>query len=190
MLDIPKLSDDFSLFKRAVLKNFGLSVLADFYLNLFKATLLVELIVIPVAGTLTCMLVLSEKREELKLAHGFIMKILVTVAVCWLVFQTYKLFTSFNEVQSLNTVRDLVLPIALNLSFLPFMVLFAAYAAYESIFVRIRFVVKDPKIRAFTKFALVSRCGLNYMRASRWFRNAWHVELNSRSSVWRSIGKA
>lgn len=60
MLDIPKLSDDFSLFKKAALKNFELSVLAGFYLNLFKATLLVELIVIPVVGVLTCMLVLSE----------------------------------------------------------------------------------------------------------------------------------
>lgn len=38
MMDIPKLSEDFSLFKKAALKNFELSVFVSFYLNLFKGT--------------------------------------------------------------------------------------------------------------------------------------------------------
>ncbi|MNL47448.1 hypothetical protein D3C87_1702390 [compost metagenome] len=148
------------------------------------------MVLVPVAVALGCMLVLAEKREDLKHAHGFLTKIFAILGFFWIAFQTYKLFTSFDEIRHVNTVRNFVLPTALNLAFLPFLALYAAYAAYESIFARVQFVVKDPSIRRFTKFALLSRCGLNYMRAHRWFRCARHAELKNRSDVWKSIGGA
>jgi len=190
MMDIPKLSEDFGLFRKAALKNFELSILVDFYLNIFQAPMLAEIIIIPVAATLTGMLVLSETRDELKQAHGVVTKSLAFIGISWLAFQTYKLFTSFNEIRNLDTIRDFVLPISLNLAFLPVLALYTVYAAYDSIFARIRFVVKDPRIHRFTKFAILARCGPNYMRAHRWFKSAWHADLNNRSSVWRSIGEA
>lgn len=190
MMDIPKLSEDFSLFRKAALKNFELSVLVDFYLNLFQAPLLAELIIVPLATALTAMLVLSEKRDELKQAHSIITTFLAFIGFCWLGFQLYKLFTSFNEVRNLDTIRDFILPLALNLAFLPVLALYAAYAAYDSIFARVQFVIKPPRLRRFAKFALLARCGLNYMRAHRWFKSAWRIELNSKLSVWKSIGGA
>lgn len=136
------------------------------------------------------MLVLSETREELKHARNLLTKIVAVLGLFWIAFQTYKLFANFDEIRHLNTVRDFALPTALNLSFLPVLALYAAYAAYESIFARVQFVVEDSSIRRFTKFALLSRCGLNYMRARRWCRCALHANLNSRSAVWKSIGRA
>jgi len=190
MMDIPKLSEDFGLFRKAALKNFELSVLVDFYINLFHAPLLIELIILPVAATLTAMLVLSEKREELKPVHGIVTNVLATIGLCWLAFQTYKLFTSFGDVRNLDTIRDFVLPLALNLAFLPMLALYAVYAAYDSVFARVPFVVKDPSLRSFAKFALVARCGVNYMRVNRWFKSAWHTKLDTRSAVWSSVGGA
>ena len=190
MMDIPKLSEDFGAFRKAALKNFELSVLVDFYINLFHAPLLVELIVLPVATTLTAMLVLAEHKEDLKPAIRPITNALVTIGVLWLMFQTYKLFTSFTEIREINTLRDFALPLLLNLLFLPALVLYAVYAAYDSVFARIKFVVKEPSLRTFTKLALVLRCRLNYMRLHRWFRLAWKTELTDRKKVWQSIGGA
>ncbi len=190
MMDIPKLSENFSFFRKAALKNFELSVLVDFYINLFQAPLLAELIIIPVASTLTGMLVISESKDELKQVHGFITNTLAFIGISWFVFQTYKLFTSFNEVRNLDTIRDFILPLALNIAFLPVLALYAVYAAYDSVFARVQFVVKEPRLRRFTKFALVARCGLNYMRVHRWFKSARSGELSTRASIWSSIGGA
>ena len=190
MMDIPKLSEDFGLFRKAALKNFELSVLVDFYINLFHAPLLVEIIVLPVATTLTAMLVLAENKEELKPAIRPITNALVTIGVLWFLFQTYKLFTSFAELRDLNTIRDFALPLLLNLAFLPVLVLYAVYAAYDSVFARVKYVVKEPSLRPFTRFALLLRCRWNYMRLRRWFRLAWQVELTDRKKIWQSIGGA
>jgi len=189
MMDIPKLSHDFSLFRTAALKNFELSVLVDFYINLFHAPLVVEIILLAVATALTAMIVLAESKPELKAAHRPLTKILATIGICWLAFQTYKLVSSFEEVQNLNTIRDFALPLALNLMFLPILVLYAVYAAYDSVFARVQFVVKEPTLRRFAKFSLLLRCGLNYMRAHRWLKRAWHTDLDSRALIWRSVGE-
>lgn len=190
MMDIPKLSHDFGLFRTAALKNFELSVLVDFYVNLFHAALLVEIILLPVATALTAMIVLAELKPELKAAHRPLTSILAAIGICWLVFQAYKLASSFEEVRNLNTVRDFVLPLALNLAFLPVLVLYAVYAAYDSVFANLQFVIKQPALRRFAKISLLLRCGLNYMRARRWLKQARHADLDNRALVWRSVGQA
>lgn len=190
MMDIPKLSHDFGLFRAAALKNFQLSVLVDFYINLFHAPLIVEIILLPVATALTAMIVLAEIKPELKSAHRPLTTILAAIGICWLVFQTYKLGSSFEEVRNFNTLRDFALPLALNLAFLPVLVLYAVYAAYDSVFARVQFVVKEPKLRRFAKVSLFLRCGLNYMRAHRWLKRAWQVDLHSRAVIWKSVGEA
>lgn len=188
--DVPRLSENFSLFRKAALKNFELSVLVDFYINLFHAPFAIEVVLLPVALALTAMVVIAEKRADLKPAHGLLTNALAIIGLCWGVFQAFKLFTSFDQIRSLDTIRDFVLPIALNLGFLPFLVLFAVYAAYDSVFARVPLVVNPPTLSRYTKLALMARCGLNYMRLNRWFKRAWHLKLDSRSSIWRSIGGA
>jgi hypothetical protein len=190
IMDVPKLSEDFSLFRKAALKNFQLSVFADFYINLFHAPFLVEVVLLPVATAITAMIVIAERREDLKPAHSILTNTLAFIGLSWAAFQAFKLFTSFNQVLTLDTLRDFILPIALNLAFLPFLVLYAVYAAYDSVFARVRFVVKPPALHRYTKFVLMARCGLNYMRINRWFKRAWHLNLDSRSSIWQSIGGA
>lgn len=187
MMDIPKLSEDFGLFRKAALKNFELSVLVDFYVNLFDAPLLVELFLVPVATALTAMLVLAENKEDLKPAARPIKNTLAAIGALWLFFQTYKIFTSFADIRGLNTVRDFTLPPLLNLSFLPVLALYAVYAAYDSVFARIQFVVKEKNLRRYTKIALLLRCRLNYMRLHRWLKMAWKSELTDRRKIWQSI---
>lgn len=172
IMDVPKLSEDFSLFRKAALKNFELSILVDFYINLFHAPFLVEAVLLPVAIALTAMIVIAERRDDLKSAHSILTNTLAFIGLCWAAFQAFKLFTSFNQVHTLDTVRDFILPIAFNLAFLPFLVLYATYAAYDSVFSRVQFVVKPPTLHRYTKIALMARCGLNYMRLNRWFKRA------------------
>lgn len=187
IMGVPKLSEDFTLFRTAALKNFQLSVLVDFYINLFHAPLLVEIALFFLVTFLAVMIVIAESRDELKSAHGVLTNIFAVIGLCWAGFQTFKLFSSFNEVQTIDTARNFVLPLALNLSFLPVLMLYAVYAAYDSVFSRLQFVVKSPLLHRYAKAALIVRCGLNYMRLNRWFKRAWHLNLDSYSAIWRSI---
>jgi hypothetical protein len=189
MMDISNLSRNSSLFRKVALKNFELSILVDFYINMFHAHFLVELIILPIATTLTAMLVLSEKMEEFKPAISPLKTLLAIVGTMWLLFETYKLFTSFREIMNINTARDFALPLLLNLSFLPALFLFAAYTAYDSVFSRIQFIIKDPSLRTFTKIILLLQCQLNYMRLHEWAKSAWHEELTDREKILQSIRK-
>lgn len=107
--------------------------------------------------------------------------------VGFLVFETYKTITSFETIANLDTLRDFALPIFYNIAFIPLLWVMSIYEAYESVFVRLKFVVKDKTLHSYTRRKLITCFRTDIGALNTWFREAWSGAFSCRSDIDQSI---
>lgn len=187
LMNTPAISEDPTLLRAALAKNFKLSVLLDFFINLFKLPLLVELIFVPFTALLGGLLAVAQSDEKYasvkKLLNGF----MVALGFVFFVFETYKALTSFNTIANASTLRNFALPIIYNIAFIPLLWAMGVYAAYESVFCRLQFVIQDRALHPYTRRKLIACFRTDIAALNRWLKGAWSGQLASRSDVAQSI---
>ena len=187
LTDIPRISEDPSHLGASAARNFKLSLLLDFFVNLFKMPLLAELFFVPFMALIGGMLAVAQGDEKYAIVEKFLNGLLALLGSALLAFALYKLASDFDSVANLNTGRDFALPILYNLAFVPVLWILAVYAAYESVFVRIGFVVADEDLRLYAKRRLFFSLRTDIRALNKWLRGAWTTALTSRSAIERSI---
>lgn len=109
------------------------------------------------------------------------------MGVGFLVFETYKISTSFEAIANLDTLRDFALPIFYNIAFIPFLWAISVYAAYESVFARLNFLIKDKTLHSYTRRKLITCFRTDIGALNSWLREAWSGTFTCRSDVDKSI---
>lgn len=187
LADTPEISKNPTLLKTAVAKNFKLSLLLDFFINLFKLPLLGELIFVPFTALLGGLLAVAQSDDKYAPAHKFLNGVLIFMGFGFLVFESYKVLTSFDTIANLDTLRDFALPVIYNIAFIPLLWAMSIYAAYESVFVRLRFVIKDQTLHSYTRRKLITGFRTDIGALNTWLKEAWSGSFTSRSDVAQSI---
>lgn len=187
LMDTPEISKNPTLLRAAVVKNFKLSLLLDFFINLFKLPLLGELIFVPFTALLGGLLAVAQSDEKYAPVQRLLNGVLVAVGLGFFVFESYKVLTSFNTIANVDTLRDFALPIIYNVAFIPFLWVMGIYAAYESVFCRLRFVIKDHTLHGYAKRKLITGFRTDISALNVWFRSAWSGAFTSRNDIAQSI---
>ena len=187
LTDIPKISKNLILLKSAITTNFKLSLLLDFFINLFKLPLLAELIFVPFAAILGGLLVVAQSDEKYALAQKFLNGIFIFIGLSFIAFESYKLLTSFEKIANIDTLRNFALPIIYNILIIPLIWVMSIYAAYESVFCRLRFIMKDHTLHFYAKCKLITGFRSDIGALNTWLKTAWSQNLTSRSDVVQSI---
>jgi hypothetical protein len=187
LMSIPEISRNPELLRATVAKNFKLSLLLDFFVNLFKLPFLLELVFVPFMAFVGALLAVAQSKEEYLPVQKLLNGVLAVIGSMTLAFEIYKLLTSFDEIANADTLRDFALPVMYNISFILFLWVVSIYAAYDSVFARLRFVVKDGQLHAYTKRCLVLSFRTDISLLNKWFKNAWTRALTSRSEINESI---
>jgi len=144
-LNVADASRQKGFFRRVVLQTFGVTLLVDFFLNdLFVLNLPVEL-ALQVAATILLLLsmVAGRKPEYLrvKTIADALLSLIGLALVGFIVVQTVK---QWDQVTTQATLLELVLPVWLTMSLLPFIYLVSVLLSYESAFSRIDWALDDP----------------------------------------------
>lgn len=187
LADTPEISKDPALLKTAIAKNFKLSLFLDFFINLFKLPLLGELIFVPFTALLGGLLAVAQSNEKYAPAQKLLNGVLIAIGFGFLVFESYKVLTSFDKIANVDTLRDFALPIIYNVAFIPLLWAMSIYAAYESVFYRLRFVIKDHTLHSYTRRKLITGFRTDIGALNGWFKAAWSGAFTSRSDVDQSI---
>ena len=187
LADTPHISKNPTLLKTAVAKNFKLSLLLDFFINLFKLPLFGELIFVPFTALLGGLLAVAQGDEKYAPVQKFLNGVLIAIGLVFLGFEIYKVLTSFNKIANLDTLRDFALPIIYNIAFIPLLWAMSIYAAYESVFCRLRFVIKDHTLHSYARRKLLTGFRTDIGALNVWFKGAWFEAFTSRSDIARSI---
>jgi hypothetical protein len=187
LINTPATSENPALLRAVVAKNFKLSVLLDFFINLFKLPLLAELIFVPFTALLGGLLAVAQSDKKYTSAKSLLDGVMVALGLIFLVFEAYKAFTSFNTIANASTLRDFSLPLIYNLAFIPFLWAMSVYAAYESVFCRLQFVIKDATLLPYTRRKLILCFRTDIVAMNRWLKEAWPRQFSSRDDVAQSI---
>lgn len=187
LMDTPDISNDPTKLRAAVAKNFKLSLLLDFFVNLYKMPLFLELVFVPFTALIGGLLAVAQSNEKYVTVQKLLNGILLAVGLGALVFATYKMTTDFSAIANANTLRDLALPIIYNIAFIPLLWAMSIYAAYEAVFCRLPFVIKDYALHPYARCRLLLGFRTDVSALNDWFKAAWSGALNTRSDILQSI---
>jgi len=190
IFDIKSVPSDEHYFQKAILDGFKVSVVLEFIVGFYVLTLILELLLIPTATIFTCILVLVESREELKSLRSPLNTLMASLGFGLLAYALYRLSTDFASFANMSTVVEFLLPILLTLFFLPSLYVLAAWASYETWFVRLQFFMDDPELRRFTKIHLIRTCWLNFRAVNRWGQRFLRERPRTREEVLASLQSA
>jgi hypothetical protein len=89
----------------------------------------------------------------------------------------------FNKFASMSTLENFIIPILLTLTFLPFVYLVAVYVAYENLFIRLQFFIKDPSLLKYTKKRILQVFHFRLVALDEWSKNIYKLNFADYHSV-------
>jgi hypothetical protein len=177
-------------FSKVLLDIVKVTVILEFILNLFTFNFMVELVVLPFIILFVLLAALSDKKEKYVDVNRVANFIVVIYGFTILVFSAIKLVSDFQNVWTINNLRDFSLPIILSITFLPLLYVFALYLAYEHLFNRIVWITgNDKETASVTKKRIFTLCHLNLTKLNRFTREfAFKLDRTStKQEIWKTI---
>jgi hypothetical protein len=169
-------------FRRVVLRTLEITVFLAFFLNIFVFSLPVELVLQPVLFLLVTIPLVAGREARYKPVKEFVEALLALTGLVIASFSVIRVIKEWDQLDGSELFLEFVLPIWLTLGLLPFIYLVALYAAHESAFGRINFMLESRRSRRRAKLALLT-VTLGRMRLLNGFGGYWAKEAGSAESL-------
>lgn len=183
----PRLSEEPDIFPKYLRNIVSITILLEFFVNLYQMPILAELVFVPFSAILGMLIVKANAEEEYastrKLLHG----VAVIVGLFLIAYAIWNSIFNFDSIANIGTVRSFYLPIIFSAFQLPFLWLCAVYMAYERIFVRMWVVTNNETLHPYIKRSLILRFRLDIRSIGTWFKTARSQNLDTKTDVDQSI---
>ncbi len=155
--------DDY--FKDMFLSNLKFIVLVEFFLSLFSFNLIIELILVPVVSSLVLLDAVAGLKAEYKMVKRFTSRILV-IAGLLIFYQSITIaLKDYNTLSIEDTLVSFFIPIVFTILFIPISYLFALYAKYQIVFIRMGFKEKNNKrIKWWHRGLIIKSCHFSHRK--------------------------
>ena len=187
LFSAPKVSENPELISKAAKGTFQITIVFEFFVNLYRMPLLAEFVFVPFSVFLGALIAVSEIDEAHRPANKFLTGVAMVVGLALLAYAALKTLDDFSVLANVETARSFVLPIIFSVLLLPFVWAVAVYCAYESVFVRLQFVAKDKSLHPYIKRSLLLKYRGNIRFVRAWFQAAWFRTFATRKDVDESI---
>lgn len=156
-------------FKTLVTEQFKFSMFFELVMNAYPLSLMSELLLIVVFGSLSALVAVAEIRPEYSGARKLFSSVLAALVLALVALTTWHFYQRPEEVFSAAGIKDLCLPIYLTLLVVPYAYLVSLYAGYESLFsMRLANHANMPAaVRRYAKRQLIWTCRTNANRTRR-----------------------
>lgn len=175
-----KIEDEPGYFRNWITENFQIMALIQFLVTLYTYPLPVELFVIPLATVLTGMIAVGENKPETRSTAAILTNVLGVLALIFFGYALIVTLTNFWTYATIQTWRDLYVPIVLSIFFLPFIFVLYVFMSYETTFSALSFSIKDARLRRSAKWRSFVAFGPNVVLLKRWQR---HVALHRPTNI-------
>jgi hypothetical protein len=131
------------------------AVIFEFLVAFYTFSFRTELILIPVlvfTGMLQATASFDPKHKQVEEILKKFVSFIGIIIIGYVIFKTYN---QYKDLLSIAQLKTFLLPIVLTILFLPFVYGLAIYMVYESIFIRLLFIIKDKKLRDKTKNIII-----------------------------------
>jgi len=170
-------------FKSKVKDNLRIVIVMEFIINFYTLDLWLELLLVPlmaVVGGMMAIAELDDRHEPVrKLLNGF----MVVAGIALTLYALRMAVVDFNKFATIATLESFFLPIILTFAFLPFVYMTVIFMSYESLFVRLQFIIKDPSLLKYTKIRTLQVFHLKLAALDEWSKSIYKLSLVDRQSV-------
>ncbi len=120
----------------------NITILIAFFVNFYTFPLWIELILVPLAITLSLLTFFSGTKDEYKILYTFLNRVQIVFGIAIFIFCISRAVEDIESLASTSTIHELILPIYLSILLLPFLYALSWYARYEQNIRRQKFVRK------------------------------------------------
>ncbi len=173
---------DFHYFKARIKDYIKATLVIEFIIHSYPFSLFGELLLLPTITTLLIFMTFLDNSPEFQVEKYTIVKkmfrFLNLALSIYIIFSAMSAaFWDLNNLRSANSIKSLVLPPILSVTFLGYIYFFALFCKYEEIFVRISFGEKKSKsLIAYIKIRIIAQCHINLNKVSNFWRpNALNI---------------
>ena len=143
-------------YRRTVLAAFGVTVVVEFFVNLYVMSLPVEFVLQPMVVLPSLMVAASDQKSEFRSVKVFGEWVLALIGVAVLGLAARQLYLDWDQLDGWELVLEFALPVWLLVGLIPFLYLFSIYVAYDAAFRRINWNATGRGSRWRARLALLS----------------------------------
>lgn len=134
-------------FKNVLIDAVKWTIGIEFIANFFTFSLTKELILAPILVLSAMIQTVASLKQENKQVENLFKNILTAFGIFIFFFSLYKTIEEHSKVFTIDNLKSFMLPVILTITFLPFMYLYNLIVKYESLWLTLRFNIKNEKDR-------------------------------------------
>lgn len=138
-------------FKKVLFDVIKWTIILEFIANFYTFSLLTEIILLPILVFIGVIQAYSELYPKYKKVETIFKAINGLIGLSILSYATYKTFNQSEALLTIASLKSFLLPLLLTVIYLPFIYCLALYTQYESLFVRLPFLIHDVERRKAVK---------------------------------------
>lgn len=154
-------------FKNLVKENLKVLLIIEFIVGLYVFGIITEFILMLFVILFSIILGYTEANKEYEQVRKIVYVILGIFGTVYLFYSGYHIYSDFSGFATTGNLKTFLFPIMMSISFLPFAYSYALLVHYESLFVRLRYFLKDKKMRRFAKWRILLSVNFSIIRLKR-----------------------
>lgn len=183
LFKLEQIKKDKSFFRHSVMDNFKLLAILQFIVSVYTFSFWIEIFLVPILVLIGAMLAIAETDKKFHQMKVLIEYCLSLFGIILIIYTLYMLITNFGEFGQEKTAYDFFIPSLLTICYLPFIFFMMIYSAYEQVFIRLKFSIKDRFLRYATKLYAFIFFNVRIGLLERWSHQVARANINSHSEL-------
>jgi len=140
-------ANDTKYFKNIFFDAIKWTIVVQFIVNFFTFSLIIEMIIVSIIVFSAMLQTSASFDPEHKKVENLAKNFLICFSIFVFLFSLYKTIEKYSELFTIDNLKSFLLPIFLTITFLPFMYLFGLLIKYETLWVRLKFMIRNDNDR-------------------------------------------
>jgi len=132
VVNFAKIFGEKGYLKRIIIEIIGLTAIVSFLVNFYSFSLWIEMFIVPIMILSVCVSTVSVYDQKNRQVGKFANKVINGISIIIFIYSFYKTILNFSNIANINTFRELLLPVVLSFSFIPFVYFLSLYSRWEN----------------------------------------------------------
>lgn len=193
LINSAKATQKKGFFKKVFLDNLKAVVLLEFIVNFYTLNIFAELLLVPILFILGGMHAMTETKIEYTSVKKLLDLCISVIGTFFIVYALANIIGDYQGFITMKNIKTFALPPILTAAFIPFIYLFALFIAYENLFVRLGFFIKNNhSLLRFAKIKIFQHYHFNLPKLNAFAQKSSQdlIKLNSKKDVLQMIKKS
>ncbi|PZC50294.1 MAG: hypothetical protein DK306_000022 [Chloroflexi bacterium] len=155
LFSIDGAATDSLLFPKVILRSLEVTAILGFVLNMFVFSFYVEVVIPPLIFLFAGISAFAASKPEYRATKKIADVVLSLAGIAVLAFAGVRLVGEWQEIELVETLRALVLPVWPTIGIIPFVYIVAVFATYELILLRMSIAARRPSVPWAVRLAVI-----------------------------------